>query len=455
MRAASAATIALLATGEFYMAELYTFTLVDGTVIRYSAANTDITVGANTWSRTGLKFQRGNVKTVLGLETDTMDLTVSADPDDATAQIKGVPFAQALLAGALDGATIENDRVFMPTWGDTSGGLVVWFYGIVGDIQPGRLDSKIPIKDLTTKLNIQLPREIYGPGCLHTLYDAGCGLHRSDFAATATVASGSTTTSIKTNLTADDDYNALGYLVFTSGALNGVQRAIKAYSKTNGLLTVYPPLSSAPIAGVTATVYPGCDKRSQTCGGVGQIITGADVSSDKLTVPHFAYAVDTAVRFTASGIGQEIFAVDISADTISVGVNGFTYPVDTPIKFTNVGGALPAPLVAGTTYYVRDEDVVFHVSATSGGSAINLTTAGTGVSSVHGVGTLPAPLAEGTTYYVLDAALDFRVALTEGGAQINLTTTGTGIFSTNSTGKFNNLLNFKGFPLIPVPETAH
>jgi len=45
----------------------------------------------------------------------------------------------------------------------------------------------------------------------------------------------------------------------------------------------------------------------------------------------------------------------------------------------NTGGGLPSPLVAGTTYYVRDRTTnTFKLAATLGGSAINLTTNGTG-----------------------------------------------------------------------------
>lgn len=44
------------------------------------------------------------------------------------------------------------------------------------------------------------------------------------------------------------------------------------------------------------------------------------------------------------------------------------------------GGALPSPLVAGTTYYaIRDTDATFRVAATKSGAAINLTTDGSSV----------------------------------------------------------------------------
>lgn len=57
---------------------------------------------------------------------------------------------------------------------------------------------------------------------------------------------------------------------------------------------------------------------------------------------------------------------------------------DDPVTFTTTG-ALPNPLVAGTTYYVRNVNTganTFEVSLTSGGASINTTTAGSGVHTV-------------------------------------------------------------------------
>lgn len=263
MRNASAATIALLATGHFYLAEIYTITLAGGTVLRYSAAPTDITVSATTWSRTPLKFQRGNTKTSVGLQTDSFDVTIFANPDDSAANVQGVSLEEFIRAGGLDGATLQIDRVFMPTWGDTSGGAVVWFYGLVSDTQPGRTKNIITVKDLTERLNLQWPRNVYQPPCIHTLYDAGCTLLKASFLVSGTVASGATVRSMPSNLTQAADYFALGFIIMTSGALNGQKRFIKSY--TGGAFTFAFPMASAPAAGDTFSAYPGCDKTQATC----------------------------------------------------------------------------------------------------------------------------------------------------------------------------------------------
>ena len=61
-----------------------------------------------------------------------------------------------------------------------------------------------------------------------------------------------------------------------------------------------------------------------------------------------------------------------STDTVYSASHG--YADTTPIVF--VGGTPPAPIVEGTTYFVRDSATdLFKVAATSGGVAIDLTTA--------------------------------------------------------------------------------
>lgn len=85
-------------------------------------------------------------------------------------------------------------------------------------------------------------------------------------------------------------------------------------------------------------------------------------------------AFDTIQTFTADS-GTDLLTV-----TDHVFVNGNS------VQVSNSGGALPAPLVAGTTYFVRDVlGDTFKLAATSGGTAINLTTNGTGTNSVRNV----------------------------------------------------------------------
>ena len=110
------------------MADLYTITLVGGTVLRYTSADGTLIVAGHSYDGTTLLIERSKVRTMIGVEVDTLDLTLQALP---THLIGSTPFLKALKAGALDGASVRVERCFMPTWGDTSLGTVILFSGRV------------------------------------------------------------------------------------------------------------------------------------------------------------------------------------------------------------------------------------------------------------------------------------------------------------------------------------
>ena len=117
MKAASPALIALLSSAnQFIMADLYTITLVGGSILRYSATSTTILANGYTFVL-GPKFERSKTKVVIGTQVDELEVRIYADPTDL---IGGVPFLQAAWQGQLDGALLQLERAFMPTYGDTS-----------------------------------------------------------------------------------------------------------------------------------------------------------------------------------------------------------------------------------------------------------------------------------------------------------------------------------------------
>ncbi|MBX4215330.1 hypothetical protein KW797_00045 [Candidatus Parcubacteria bacterium] len=144
------------------------------------------------------------------------------------------------------------------------------------------------------------------------------------------------------------------------------------------------------------------------------------------------------------------------------------------VAFTNSGGALPAGLSTVTEYFVKNATTNdFQVSATPGGSAVDITGVGSGTHTftdgilyclgnlityttkrsatftavaandtitavAHGLEngnivwvssgtTLPAGLSASTNYFVIDKTTDtFKVSATEGGTTVDITDAGTG-----------------------------
>lgn len=102
---------------------------------------------------------------------------------------------------------------------------------------------------------------------------------------------------------------------------------------------------------------------SQLPGTIGTVVSVSDLYSDP-DVVDIVFTVDSTTDiFTSTGH----FLTD--TDEVTVG---------------NTGGALPAPLVAGTSYFVRDKTAnTFKLAATSGGAAINITSNGTGTNFIN------------------------------------------------------------------------
>lgn len=73
---------------------------------------------------------------------------------------------------------------------------------------------------------------------------------------------------------------------------------------------------------------------------------------------------------------RAVSSVSVTDNTLTLDAHDLT--TDMAITFrAGAGGSLPAPLVAGTTYYAAPlDDSRFQVRATAGGAAIDLTTAG-------------------------------------------------------------------------------
>jgi uncharacterized phage protein (TIGR02218 family) len=261
MKSASQALIDLLnGRGGFWVGDLYTVTLASGTIDRFTSADRDLMLAGNIYAAGGLKFARDSVRLVTGLEVDELSVTVMAD---AAATLAGQSFLSFVRAGGLDGATLALDRAFMPTFGDVSAGAVPLFVGRVSEASAKRTQVKLSVKSALELLNIKLPRNIYQPICLHTVFDAGCGLDRTAFQVTSTVQTGSGVSLIKCALVQAAGTFDLGTVKFTSGANSGVTRTVKAY--TPGQFTFALPLALAPAVGDAFQAFPGCDRMQSTC----------------------------------------------------------------------------------------------------------------------------------------------------------------------------------------------
>jgi len=250
------------AGGQIQLAELYTLTLQDASVYRWTNGDMDIVSGGNTFIASGPRFSRGKISESAKLEVATLDLTIQCAPG---VTFLGLPMPLAAINGALDGATLRVERAYMTTYGDTSNGTILRFQGAVTSIAPSSTAVKLTVSSDLNRLNLAIPRVVFQPQCSHQVYDAGCALVRASFTVFSSVSAGSTLTSLPSPLTQADDYFRLGAITITSGPNAGVRRAVSSFLHTSGIVGLAIRLPALCNTGDTFTIWPGCDKKLATC----------------------------------------------------------------------------------------------------------------------------------------------------------------------------------------------
>ncbi len=266
MKSASPALVAFLNAARanpdapIAFADCFTFTLATGTILAYANVDQPVVYNGLTFRADGPLVQGLKYKASVGLEVDKQQITIAARPTDL---VNGSPFLNALRDGAFDGATVQRDRAFMSALGTTPIGGVTLFHGRVSTIDNvGRTSATITVASDLVVLDYDMPRNLYSPTCLHTLYDSGCGIPSGTYAASGTVGAGSTATLI--NFSGALAINAQGLIVFTSGVNANVRATVKSVAAGASLALIYP-LPSPPATGDAFTVYAGCDHTRATC----------------------------------------------------------------------------------------------------------------------------------------------------------------------------------------------
>jgi len=267
VKAGSTELINLLSTARLQpdsrvaFAECFTFTLSTGVAYAWTNSDFPITYGGFTYSASGPLVQGLKYRASVGLEVDKQQITIAARPTDL---INGAPLLVAMRDGAFDGAKVQRDRVFMSSPGGAVVGGVTLFKGRVSTVdQVGRMSAILTIASDLVILDYDMPRNLFSPTCVHTLYDSGCGVIRGTYAANGAAGEGSTAISIV--FSGADDQHTQGSIVFSSGANANVRGTIKGVVVGASLNLIYP-LPFAPAAGDAFTVYAGCDHTQNTCG---------------------------------------------------------------------------------------------------------------------------------------------------------------------------------------------
>lgn len=267
MKTAGSSLVTYLTSGRrFARAELWTFTLATGQLARYTPLDRSVTVGGHTWAARGPVLERDRSRQVAGVSVDDFTVTVKPRQTDLLA---GIPWVQAARRGLLRGGRVLIERMYFPVtagtpaWSDTSLGKLYHMGGRIADTTGTGAEVRCVVRSDLELLNVQIPRQVVQPSCVHTLFDEGCGLDRDAFDVAGAITSSSTASVINCSLSGSAEYFTRGRIEFLTGPNAGATRAVKRWS--GGQLTLALPLFAAPTVGDTFTAWPGCDKTPTTC----------------------------------------------------------------------------------------------------------------------------------------------------------------------------------------------
>lgn len=261
MKTASAALIALLASRQFVMADTYTLTMVNGVVSRIGSGDHAVVHGGNQFP-CSIQAKRSEIAWRLGIEVDTSEITLYPS---ATDLVSGYSWYRAASLGLLDAMEVLIERVYAAVWRypvTTAVGAVHLFSGRLAGLDGGMSTGlALSVNSDLERLNTMMPRNLYQPGCLHTLFNAGCGLVRSEWTTAGTVGSGATTRVVPVPGTGKaDGYFDQGVLTMAGGL---IRRTIKKWADDTATLIV--PLHDAPDEDDAVSLIAGCDKTRATC----------------------------------------------------------------------------------------------------------------------------------------------------------------------------------------------
>jgi uncharacterized phage protein (TIGR02218 family) len=242
-------------------AECFTFTQATGAVFSYTNADVPVIYDGKVFLASGPLVSGLKYRASTGLNVDRQEISIAARPEDLAG---GAPFLVALREGLFDGCVIQRDRVFFSDFvGGTLIGGVTLFHGRLSTVdEVGRTSARVTVANDLVLLDINMPRNIFAPTCLHTLYDQGCKIPSGAFSTNDVVGPGSTKTLI--NFAGAQADHVQGTLLFSSGANSGRRSAIKSVVPSVSVSLIYP-LPAAPAAGDALTAFRGCDHTMGTC----------------------------------------------------------------------------------------------------------------------------------------------------------------------------------------------
>lgn len=264
MKIASQELIDFLASTEgtkLKIADLYTFKLTNGTILRYTSADFDININGVVFNHKNAGIARSEMSWLTGLSVDDVTIEFNPSEDDKFGEITLV---EAFRNGSFDGAEVQIDIAFYTEgWNNEPLVLEKMFIGNIDVDEVGGSYIKANVKSYTELLNSQFPMHVYQASCCWSLYANGCGVNRSNYSEIAYSLQNSTKKQINCNLRKAAGYYQNGVITFLNGKNMNIKKSVKVHQ--SGFIQLSTPLQYAPEIGDQFEIAAGCNKTIAMC----------------------------------------------------------------------------------------------------------------------------------------------------------------------------------------------
>jgi len=254
MKPATAGMASHLEGATTTLCSLWKVTRTDGAVFAYTDHDRDLTISGQTYvSRYG--YIRTAITSRSDMSVDNLDVLGLLAQDEVT--------SYALRNGVFDYAEIE---IHIANWSNPADGTILLRRGRIGEVvvkQDGAFSAEL--RGLTQALS-QIFGQKYSPICRTDLGSSKCKVDVEALALSGTVtAVASRKTFTGTHGAIAAGYFDFGVIKFTSGENIGRQMEVKTAGVDDGSVEMFLPLNYPIGVGDGYTIYPGCDRRMETC----------------------------------------------------------------------------------------------------------------------------------------------------------------------------------------------
>lgn len=248
---------------ETQLAEIYYITLRDGTILKYTSHDVNITWDGNTY--TPLPIKRSNIKYHSNLEIDSVTLNIGIVGVTVGGASYTIP--QIINRGFFRKATVE---IYLVDWPTPTTSIFLFKGFTTGTFSYNQGILTLECNGELDKLNALFPKILYTELCQHEHFRSGtfaCNLSNVSYKVSGVVSSTNGTYVIGSSSflfsAHAEGYWLQGEVVWTSGDNTGISSSIKAH--IDGFISVRAALPSTIQVGDGFDVYPGCDRTGTTC----------------------------------------------------------------------------------------------------------------------------------------------------------------------------------------------